>query len=176
MGLAWSPLGGGPCYIESVGIPLSYGSGSNSGSGSDSDSDTTKVPISSSAGSNGISIVTGQLGSVMKESVQIASTFTRRFLHQHLPQNNFFASNIIHLHVPEGVVEKDGPSAGVAMTCSLLSLASGVPVAVGVAMTGELSLTGKVLPVGGIKEKTLGKCSVVYRNNDDIDNDDTYCN
>jgi len=69
--------------------------------------------------------------------------------------STFFKRHQIHLHVPEGAIEKDGPSAGVAMTSALLSLAMNKPIRPRVAMTGELSLTGKVLPVGGIKEKTL---------------------
>lgn len=150
MGLAWNPLGGTPIYIE-----------------------TTALPVSLSDGATNVNIVTGQLGSVMKESVNIAYTFARQLLAKFYPvveeqkevqDNNgkddgsistFFKRNQIHLHVPEGAIEKDGPSAGVAMTSALLSLAMNKPIRPRTAMTGELSLTGKVLPVGGIKEKTL---------------------
>lgn len=71
------------------------------------------------------------------------------------PDNTFFKSHQTHLHVPEGAVEKDGPSAGIAMTSSLVSLSTNQPLRPRLAMTGEISLTGKVLPVGGIKEKVL---------------------
>ena len=77
------------------------------------------------------------------------------FLNEHFPDNSFFSSTAVHLHVPEGATPKDGPSAGVTIVSALLSLATGCPVRDSVAMTGEVSLTGKVLPVGGIKEKTI---------------------
>ena len=132
MGLAWNPLGGSPIFIETAAIPTS---------------------LSESGG--GVNVITGQLGSVMKESVNIAYTYARKFVAEKDMVNTFFKSHQLHLHVPEGAVEKDGPSAGVAMATSLISIATNKPVKPRVAMTGELSLTGKVLPVGGIKEKTL---------------------
>ena len=102
-----------------------------------------------------MNVITGQLGSVMKESVNIAYTYARQFVAVRDPTNTFFKGHQLHLHVPEGAVEKDGPSAGIAMTCSLISIATNRPLTPRVAMTGELSLTGKVLPIGGVKEKTL---------------------
>jgi len=99
--------------------------------------------------------VTGQTGDVMKESTQIALTFAKNFLATHQPSNKFFSNNNAHLHFPEGAMPKDGPSAGVTIVTSLLSLALNKPLAREIAMTGEITLSGKVLPVGGIKEKAI---------------------
>uniref|UniRef100_A0A8C6PJI5 Lon protease homolog, mitochondrial n=1 Tax=Nothobranchius furzeri TaxID=105023 RepID=A0A8C6PJI5_NOTFU len=96
-----------------------------------------------------------QLGDVMKESAKIASTFARAFLFSKDPGNNFLVNSHLHLHVPEGATPKDGPSAGCTIITALLSLATNQSVRQNVAMTGEVSLTGKILPVGGIKEKTI---------------------
>jgi ATP-dependent Lon protease len=105
--------------------------------------EASKVPGS------GKLILTGQLGEVMKESAQAALTLTRNFL------GDAFDKTDIHIHVPAGATPKDGPSAGVAMFLALVSLLSGKPVRHDVAMTGEISLRGLVLPIGGVKEKTL---------------------
>ncbi|KAL7630430.1 UNVERIFIED_CONTAM: hypothetical protein RMT77_019404 [Armadillidium vulgare] len=91
----------------------------------------------------------------MKESTKIAFTFAREFLARKEPENEKLLKSIIHLHVPEGAVPKDGPSAGITIVTALISLARGVSTKQDLAMTGEVSLTGKVLPVGGIKEKTI---------------------
>jgi Lon-like ATP-dependent protease len=96
---------------------------------------------------------TGHLGDVMKESTRIAYTFAKTFIQQFEPPNNILTTSHIHLHVPEGATPKDGPSAGVTIVTALLSIAFGKPIRQNLAMTGEISLTGKVLPVGGIKEK-----------------------
>jgi ATP-dependent Lon protease len=99
--------------------------------------------------------VTGQLGDVMKESAHAAMSYVRSRAVDLAVDPEFFQASDIHIHVPAGAIPKDGPSAGVAMTTSLVSLLSGVPVRDDVAMTGEITLRGQVLPVGGIKEKAL---------------------
>jgi ATP-dependent Lon protease len=99
--------------------------------------------------------VTGNLKEVMKESVQIAHTNARRILNAYQSGNSFFDDHNIHLHVPEGATPKDGPSAGITMTTSLLSLALDRPVREDIAMTGEISLAGLVLRIGGVKEKVI---------------------
>ena len=136
MGLAWTSMGGSALYIETQGIKR----------GLDKEGKTR--------GGGGIK-TTGQLGDVMKESSQIAYTLARARLSQIEANNSYFDDTDIHMHVPEGATPKDGPSAGVTMVTSMLSLALDTPVRHDVAMTGEVSLTGKVLPVGGIKEKIM---------------------
>jgi ATP-dependent Lon protease len=101
--------------------------------------------------------ITGQLGDVMRESAQAALSYVRAHLGELAPDlpADWFAHHDIHVHVPAGAVPKDGPSAGVAMTVALASLVTGKRVSSDVAMTGEITLTGQVLPVGGLKEKSL---------------------
>jgi ATP-dependent Lon protease len=127
-GLAWTPVGGDVLFIEATAMP---------GSG--------KLTI------------TGQLGDVMRESAQAALSWVRRNVAKLAPEldEDWFAKHDIHVHVPAGAVPKDGPSAGVAMTTALASLVSGRQISSDVAMTGEVTLTGQVLPVGGLKEKSL---------------------
>jgi ATP-dependent Lon protease len=100
-------------------------------------------------------VLTGQLGDVMKESASIALDY----IHAHASEYNInpelFEKQDIHIHVPEGAVPKDGPSAGVTMTTALVSCLSGIPVKANLAMTGEVTLRGNVLPIGGLKEKSL---------------------
>ena len=127
-GLAWTPVGGEVLFIEATAMPGS-----------------------------GRLTITGQLGDVMKESAQAALSWVRgheRRLNPKLP-DDWFAEHDLHVHVPAGAVPKDGPSAGVAMATALSSLVAGRPVSSDVAMTGEVTLTGQVLPVGGLKEKSL---------------------
>ena len=96
--------------------------------------------------------ITGQLGDVMKESAQAALSWVRG--HADL-EDDWFATHDVHVHVPAGAVPKDGPSAGVTMATALMSLVTGRPVRDDTAMTGEITLTGQVLPIGGLKEKAL---------------------
>jgi ATP-dependent Lon protease len=99
--------------------------------------------------------LTGQLGEVMKESAEIAYSYVSSHLKQYGGDPGFFDQAFVHLHVPEGATPKDGPSAGITMASALLSLARNQPAKKGVAMTGELTLTGQVLPIGGVREKVI---------------------
>ena len=99
--------------------------------------------------------LTGQAGDVMKESAQIAWSYVSSALEHYAPKIEFFDHKEVHLHVPEGATPKDGPSAGITMVTSLLSLITKTPVISDLGMTGEVTLTGKVLPIGGLKEKLI---------------------
>ena len=100
--------------------------------------------------------ITGQAGDVMKESSDIAFSWTRKFVSEKAIKNaKWFENHIVHLHLPEGATPKDGPSAGITMTTALLSLLSNKKIKENLAMTGELSLSGQVLAIGGLKEKTI---------------------
>jgi ATP-dependent Lon protease len=99
--------------------------------------------------------LTGQLGDVMKESVQAALSWVRANAERLGIAADFWETSDVHVHVPAGAIPKDGPSAGVTMATALVSLLTNRPVVGGLAMTGEVSLAGRVLPVGGIKEKVL---------------------
>ncbi|HVY40515.1 MAG TPA: endopeptidase La [Polyangia bacterium] len=125
-GLAWTPYGGEVLLVEAQ-----------------------------TMAGKGSLILTGQLGDVMKESAQAALSFARAHALALGLSSEFYAGREIHIHVPSGGVPKDGPSAGVTMACALVSLIAGIPVRHDVAMTGELTLRGKVLPIGGLKEKLL---------------------
>ncbi|KAL6132773.1 hypothetical protein ACLB2K_065012 [Fragaria x ananassa] len=129
MGLAWTAMGGSTLYIETTQVEELEGKGSLH--------------------------ATGQLGDVMKESTQIAHTVARAILLEKEPENTFFANSKLHLHVPAGATPKDGPSAGCTMITSMLSSAMKKPVKKDLAMTGEVTLTGRILPIGGVKEKTI---------------------
>ncbi|KAF2226164.1 Lon protease C-terminal proteolytic domain-containing protein [Elsinoe ampelina] len=131
MGLAWTQMGGAALYVESI---LESALAYNSRPGFER---------------------TGNLRPVMKESTQIAYSFAKSLIARNYPQNKFFDKARIHLHCPEGAVQKDGPSAGITMATSLLSLALDKPIDPTIAMTGELTVTGKVLRIGGLREKTV---------------------
>ncbi len=127
-GLAWTPVGGDVLFIEATAMP-----------------------------GTGHLTITGQLGDVMRESAQAALSYVRGHARVQVPDlpENWFATHDIHVHVPAGAIPKDGPSAGVTMATALMSMVSGRAVRSEVAMTGEMTLTGQVLPIGGLKEKAL---------------------
>jgi len=125
-GLAWTEVGGEILTIEAVRVP-----------------------------GRGRMTVTGKLGDVMQESIQAARSYVQSRAAQFGVKPTTFEKRDIHVHVPEGATPKDGPSAGVAMVTSIVSVLTGVPVRREVAMTGEVTLRGRVLPIGGLKEKLL---------------------
>lgn len=126
MGVAWTSVGGETLPIEVATI-------------------TGKGPLQ----------LTGQLGDVMKESAQAAMSYARAHAAEWNVPATYFDEHVIHIHIPEGAVPKDGPSAGITLTTALISAITGKKVRRDVAMTGEVTLRGKVLPIGGLKEKTL---------------------
>ncbi len=127
MGLAWTSMGGATLYVEATAVP-------------------SKVKGFKQ---------TGQLGDVMKESTEISYTYISSRVDEYGISKDFFENHMIHLHVPAGATPKDGPSAGITMATALHSLARKKPIKKNIAMTGELTITGKVLPIGGVKEKVI---------------------
>lgn len=116
--------------------------------------DTLQIEVNVMPGTGKL-VMTGQMGDVMKESAQIALTYVRSVSEQYSIERDYFEKHDIHLHIPEGAVPKDGPSAGITMATAMLSAVTGKKVRADVAMTGEVTLRGRVLPIGGLKEKTL---------------------
>lgn len=127
MGLAWTALGGATLYIESIKV----------------NAEKTAMKL------------TGQAGDVMKESAEIAWSYLHGCIHKYAPGFSFFEKAQVHIHIPEGATPKDGPSAGITMVTSLLSLLLNTHVLPDLGMTGELTLTGRILPIGGVKEKLV---------------------
>ena len=111
------------------------------------------IEVASSKGS-GLKM-TGNLGEVMKESATTALSYVKTMAQQYGIAEDYFQHNEVHVHFPSGAVPKDGPSAGIAIATAIISHITGRPVSKDVAMTGEISLSGKVLPIGGLKEKAL---------------------
>ena len=127
MGLAWTSHGGATLYVEAIRVSAE------------------KVEMK----------LTGQAGDVMKESAQIAWSYLNSNVKKYAPKIGFFEKCQVHVHIPEGATPKDGPSAGVTMVTALISLLKNKPVRENLGMTGEITLTGKVLPIGGLKEKLI---------------------
>ena len=125
-GLSWTSVGGDLLTIESLVLP-----------------------------GKGDLVYTGSLGDVMQESIQAAMSVVRKFTQVSKVKKDYYSKNDFHLHVPEGATPKDGPSAGVSICTSLLSVVTNIPIRKDVAMTGEITLRGDVLPIGGLKEKLL---------------------
>ena len=125
-GLAWTAVGGDILFIEAIAVK-----------------------------GKGKLVLTGQLGDVMKESAQAALTYARAHAEEQNIPSDYFENHDIHIHVPAGAIPKDGPSAGITMTSAIISMITGRPVKRNVAMTGEVTLRGDVLPIGGVKEKVL---------------------
>ena len=126
-GLAWTAMGGATLYVEAIKVAA----------------EKTAMKL------------TGQAGEVMKESAEIAWSYLNSAVHKYAPGYTFFEKQQIHIHIPEGATPKDGPSAGITMVTALISLLLNIPVLEDLGMTGELTLTGRILAVGGIKEKLV---------------------
>jgi ATP-dependent Lon protease len=147
-GMAYTPVGGDILFIETQAMP-----------------------------GTGKLVLTGQLGDVMKESAQAAVSFLRSRSSELGLSDDYFSKHDIHIHVPAGATPKDGPSAGIALATSIASMLTGIKVDPNLAMTGEITLTGQVLPIGGLKEKVLGAkrasiSKILFPRRNEVDLDD----
>ena len=143
-GLAWTSMGGAVLHIETSPCGHTDGAAAESDGGA------------ASGGAGGASVrSTGQMGDVMRESTQIAHTFARQYVRTRDAECSFLDRTPLHVHVPEGATPKDGPSAGITLVTSFLSLALGKTPRSDIAMTGEITLNGRVLAIGGVKEKLM---------------------
>jgi ATP-dependent Lon protease len=147
-GMAYTPVGGDILFIETQGMP-----------------------------GTGKLVLTGQLGDVMKESAQAAVSFLRSRSGELGLPDDYFSKHDVHIHVPAGATPKDGPSAGIALATSIASMLTGIKVDPNLAMTGEITLTGQVLPIGGLKEKVLGAkragiSKILFPRRNEVDLDD----
>ncbi len=147
IGLAWTETGGELLTIETICIP-----------------------------GKGKLIYTGSLGKIMKESIKISLTVVRSLYKKLNIKNNFYLNKDIHVHIPEGAIPKDGPSAGITICTSIISTLTNNPIKSNIAMTGEITLYGKILPIGGLKEKLLAalrggikKIIIPYKNKNDLE-------
>jgi Lon-like ATP-dependent protease len=157
MGLAYTSMGGAALYIEvcspDAGLVQEELAGDEALA--EGEASEEKPRRFKPGKGNPPLLLTGKMGDVMQESARIAQSFARSFMRRVAPHNHLLDEASLHLHVPEGATPKDGPSAGCTMVTALLSLAMDRPAVADLAMTGEISLTGKVLPVGGIREKLM---------------------
>ncbi len=158
IGLSYSGLGGGILFIETAKSTfpkeVQMPDPKLTNKEKDNTLDSTKDDASNTSSKGGAITITGSLGNVMQESTQIAHTFAKSVCHG-LFNNKFLEENNVHIHFPEGASKKDGPSAGITITTAFVSLATGMNVPGDLGMTGEISLHGKVLKIGGIREKAL---------------------
>ena len=156
IGLGYNSIGGSILFIETSKSRLG---GSSIQSDEDqrqtnTETDSTEDSSETAQKKSGSIIFTGSLGDVMKESVQIAYTFAKHLCYERF-DTEFLEEHDIHIHFPEGASKKDGPSAGITITSAFVSLATGKPISGEIGMTGEISLNGKILKIGGLREKIL---------------------
>ncbi len=151
--LAYTSMGGSILYIETILDRHISRQAKRNGTNASPSAEESEAPNAKGHYPN--LIVTGNLGDTIKESSKIAYSYAKAFVAKHFPDSTFFDHASIHLHLPEGATPKDGPSAGCAMATALISQALDRPISSEIAMTGELTLVGRVLQIGGVKEKAM---------------------
>ena len=159
LGLGYNAYGGSVLTIEVIELPKKSEFKLEESAKTEQESESITIEAKSSDDNTdnkkGSLTVTGSLGKVMKESIEIAYSFTKLFLHKIDEQNDYLDTHHLHIHFPEGASKKDGPSAGSTITTALISIATGKPYNPQFAMTGEISLNGKIMKIGGLREKVL---------------------